>query len=69
MLKAQCAATVIISTAVLFYKTVKDDETALPDSDLEPRGVSNVLASVVAEEVSQLVFRFVADRKKDWGVK
>lgn len=28
-LKAQCAATVIISTAVLFYKIVKDDETAV----------------------------------------
>lgn len=28
-LKALCAATVIISTAVLFYKIVKDDETAV----------------------------------------
>ena len=32
-LKAQYAATVIISTAVLFYKIVKDDETAEPDSE------------------------------------
>lgn len=28
-LRAQYAATVIISTAVLFYKIVKDDETAV----------------------------------------
>lgn len=34
-LKAQYAATVIISTAALFYKIVKDDETALPESELE----------------------------------
>lgn len=33
-LKAQYAATVIISTAVLFYKIVKDDETAPPESEL-----------------------------------
>lgn len=31
-LKAQYAATVIISTAVLFYKIVKDDETAQLES-------------------------------------
>lgn len=35
-LKAQYAATVIISTTVLFYKIVKDDEMALPESELEP---------------------------------
>lgn len=33
-LKAQYAATVIISTAVLFYKIVKDDETTLLESEL-----------------------------------
>lgn len=33
-LKAQYAATVIISTAALFYKIVKDDETALPATEL-----------------------------------
>lgn len=32
-LKAQYAATIIISTTVLFYKIVKDDETALPGSE------------------------------------
>ncbi len=34
-LKAQYAATVIISTTVLFYKIVKNDETAPPESELE----------------------------------
>lgn len=35
-LKAQHTATIIISTAVLFYKIVKDDETALPESEIKP---------------------------------
>lgn len=35
-LKAQYAATVIISTAVLFDKIVKDDETVEPVSDIPP---------------------------------
>lgn len=33
-LKAWNAATVIILTTVLFYKIIKDDETALPESEL-----------------------------------
>lgn len=49
-LKARHAATVIISTAVLFYKIVKDDETALAEREYL---LSPVLEGSLPEEVFQ----------------
>jgi len=60
-LKAQCAATVIISTAVLFYKIVKNDETALAESELTLSLVmegsvrcSTLAASVAGDEPEEV---------------